>query len=87
MRGCADEVTGEIAESAGGRVVLSGKRIGDTNGLEAFSLVHSCGECVGLRVMSLSCFGQRINNFIRVWPRQLGWIAFRPILHVLGRMA
>jgi len=32
MRGCAEEVIGEIAESVGARVVLFGKRIGDTNG-------------------------------------------------------
>ncbi len=36
--------------------------------------------------MSLRCFGQRINNFIRIWPRQLGWVPFGPALHILRRM-
>lgn len=31
MRGCAGEVIGEILEREGGRVVVFGKRIGETN--------------------------------------------------------
>ncbi len=44
MRGCAEEVIGEIAESVGGRVVLFGKRIGDIKGLEVFSFIHGRGN-------------------------------------------
>jgi hypothetical protein len=33
IRGCAGEVMGEIVERVLGRVVLFGKRIGETNGL------------------------------------------------------
>ena len=44
IRGCAGEVTGEMEESDCGRVVLLGKRIGDTNGLDNVSYAYRKGR-------------------------------------------
>lgn len=68
MRGCAEEVIGEMAASEVGSVWLLGKRIGEMNGLPFVFSNHQIEKMGTLRVIETCCLGKTVNHIVCGWP-------------------
>ncbi len=85
--GWAGEVMGASLVRGGGRVCVEGNRIGEMKGLEgAVSGIDSCDADRGgsIRPIESRHLGQRVDDCVCAWPREVWGIGDRSALDVVG---